>query len=142
MSDIMPSLEELMRQHALAALRDERDTALEENKRLRALYENVTRNQEQFGWTINHLLECEEALRVVEAHAAERDALAARVEELEARIARAVGIVQRARVTMIHGGCNIPDYEPPVSVAFPGDDWLDLRRILRGEDDTSTERTE
>lgn len=67
----MPSPEELMRQHALAALRDERDAALEENKRLRELYENVTANRERFGWTINHLLECQEALRTVEQHEAE-----------------------------------------------------------------------
>jgi hypothetical protein len=37
-----------------------------ENARLRELYENVTGNRERFGWTINHLLECEEALRVAE----------------------------------------------------------------------------
>lgn len=37
-----------------------------ENARLRELYENVTGNRERFGWTIDHLLECEEALRVAE----------------------------------------------------------------------------
>lgn len=50
---------------------------------------------------------------------AERDALAARVEELEARIARALAAAS----------------EPA--------GWSKARRILRGEDDTSsTERTE
>jgi predicted nuclease with TOPRIM domain len=48
-------------------LRDERDALRAENDRLRALYENAVGNREQFGWTINHLLECEEALRTVEA---------------------------------------------------------------------------
>lgn len=37
-----------------------------ENARLRELYENVTGNRERFGWTIDHLLECEESLRVAE----------------------------------------------------------------------------
>lgn len=37
-----------------------------ENARLRELYENVVQNREQFGWTINHLLECEDALRMAE----------------------------------------------------------------------------
>jgi hypothetical protein len=34
-----------------------------ENDRLRELYENAVGNRERFGWTINHLLEAEEALR-------------------------------------------------------------------------------
>jgi hypothetical protein len=42
-----------------------------ENERLRELYENVVGNRERFGWTINHLLECDEALRVAEARVAE-----------------------------------------------------------------------
>jgi hypothetical protein len=33
-----------------------------ENERLRELYQNVTQNQERFGWTINHLLECDDAV--------------------------------------------------------------------------------
>jgi hypothetical protein len=45
----------------------------DENARLRALYENVTGNRERFGWTINHLLECEESLRVAEEHARDAD---------------------------------------------------------------------
>jgi hypothetical protein len=39
-----------------------------ENARLRALYENVTGNRERFGWTINHLLECEAALTLSAEH--------------------------------------------------------------------------
>lgn len=42
-----------------------------ENKRLRELYENAVGNRKRFGWTINHLLECEESLRVAEEHHAE-----------------------------------------------------------------------
>lgn len=63
---IGPSHDELMRMHDLGALRDERDALRTENERLRELYENVVGNRERFGWTINHLLECEEALRTVE----------------------------------------------------------------------------
>lgn len=63
----MASVATLMRQHELADLRAERDAALAENARLRELYENAVGNRERFGWTINHLLECEEALRVSEA---------------------------------------------------------------------------
>lgn len=40
-----------------------------ERDRLKALYENAVGNRERFGWTINHLLECEEALRTVEERA-------------------------------------------------------------------------
>jgi hypothetical protein len=40
-----------------------------ENDRLRELYENAVGNRERFGWTINHLLECEEALRSAEQEA-------------------------------------------------------------------------
>jgi hypothetical protein len=40
-----------------------------ENDRLRELYENVVGNRERFGWTINQLLECEEALRCAEQEA-------------------------------------------------------------------------
>jgi hypothetical protein len=36
---------------------------------LRGLYENAVGNRERFGWTINHLRECEEALRCVEQEA-------------------------------------------------------------------------
>lgn len=47
-----------------------------ENKRLRELYENAVINRGRFGWTINHLLECEEALNMVEGEAGRlRDAL-------------------------------------------------------------------
>jgi hypothetical protein len=62
---VMPSPEELIRMHELAALRDERDAALAENKRLRELYENAIGNRERFGWTINHLLEADEAVRTI-----------------------------------------------------------------------------
>lgn len=41
-----------------------------ENARLRELYENAVGNRERFGWTINHLLECEEALRVAQEQSA------------------------------------------------------------------------
>jgi hypothetical protein len=40
-----------------------------ENDRLRDLYENAVTNRKNFGWTINHLLECEEALRMAEGEA-------------------------------------------------------------------------
>jgi hypothetical protein len=40
-----------------------------ENDRLRELYENAVGNRERFGWTINHLLEAEEALRCAEQEA-------------------------------------------------------------------------
>jgi hypothetical protein len=40
-----------------------------ENDRLRDLYENAVGNRERFGWTINHLLEAEEALRCAEQEA-------------------------------------------------------------------------
>lgn len=65
----------------------ERDEAREEAKRLRALYENAVGNRERFGWTINHLLECEDALACVEAKAeqaeADRDALLKAIEAME-----------------------------------------------------------
>lgn len=48
---------------------DEREELRAENKRLRELYENVVGNRERFGWTIDHLLECDEALRCAEAEA-------------------------------------------------------------------------
>jgi hypothetical protein len=50
-----------------------------ENTRLRKLYENVTKNRSRFGWTINHLLECEESLRISQEHEAE---LENKVDEL------------------------------------------------------------
>jgi hypothetical protein len=40
-----------------------------ENDRLRELYENAVGNRKRFGWTINHLLEAEEALRCAEQEA-------------------------------------------------------------------------
>lgn len=40
-----------------------------ENARLRALYENAVGNRERFGWTINHLLEADEAVRTIEEEA-------------------------------------------------------------------------
>ena len=92
MSDITPSPAELMRQHELAALRDERDVALAENKSLRELYENVTGNRERFGWTINHLLECEDALRAAEERAEE-----ARAEGEAARTAEAIAVLRAAK---------------------------------------------
>lgn len=54
----------------------EADRLRDENTRLRDLYENVVGNRERFGFTINHLLECEEALRTVEAAATESHDLA------------------------------------------------------------------
>lgn len=53
--------------HIVIALIRERDEARKENTRLRELYENVVGNRKRFGWTIDHLLECDEALRCVEA---------------------------------------------------------------------------
>lgn len=56
-----------------------------ENKRLRELYENAVGNRERFGWTINHLLECEEALRTVEENNARlREALSGLMSEARA----------------------------------------------------------
>lgn len=66
---ISPSHDELMRMHELAALRDERDALKAENERLRDLYENAVINKGRFGFTINHLLECDEARRTVEQEA-------------------------------------------------------------------------
>jgi hypothetical protein len=61
----------------------DRVEALEaENTRLRLLYENAIGNRERFGWTIDHLLECEEALRTVEERAEALEAQ--RDEALEA----------------------------------------------------------
>lgn len=53
----------------LHAAEVERDDLRAENQRLRDLYENAIGNRERFGWTINHLLECEDALRTIEATA-------------------------------------------------------------------------
>jgi hypothetical protein len=41
----------------------------DENQRLRDLYENVVGNRERFGWTINHLLECDASLHEAEGRA-------------------------------------------------------------------------
>lgn len=79
----------------------------------------------------------EEATRVnVEARRAkraERDALAARVEELEARIARALGIVEDAASM----GCSCDGYYTcngcERQIADRADDAAE---VLRGEDDT------
>jgi hypothetical protein len=47
-------------------MQEEIDRLKAENARLRELYENATGCREKFGWTINHLLEGDEALRTVE----------------------------------------------------------------------------
>ena len=56
-----------------------------ENARLRELYENAVGNRERFGWTINHLLECDETLRVTNEQLAgaveERDQARANADE-------------------------------------------------------------
>jgi hypothetical protein len=71
-----------------------------ENKRLRALYENVTVNRERFGFTINHLLECEEALRCVEE----------RAEALEAQRYEALKALDAAIEVAVDMRPYVPDY--------------------------------
>lgn len=77
-------------------------SALEaENERLRELYENVVSNRSRFGWTINHLLECEEALRMVEAESerlrAENEKLRAGVTDAMVRLVEAGSRVNKLR---------------------------------------------
>lgn len=43
---------------------------------------------------------------------------------------RAREIVERARVLLVHGGCNVPGYTGGVSVMFEDDDWRDLLATL------------
>ena len=68
-------------ERALAVLRDEGWSA---NRVRHTAVKILTEGQERFGWTINHLLECEEALRTVESAAAEaiaeRDAARKQIE--------------------------------------------------------------
>lgn len=95
----------------LPRVRAEVDKLRAENERLRELYENVTGNRERFGWTINHLLECEEALRAAHEYA-ERiraEARAATLREVEAWLeAREVGT---ARIADFHRTLN-PEANP------------------------------
>lgn len=65
LSAVWPALVEEARE----GVRDEHERherIKRENERLRDLYENLADNRERFGWTINHLLECEEALRAAQ----------------------------------------------------------------------------
>ena len=63
-------------------LMDYADHLEAENKRLRELYENVTGNRERFGWTINHLLECEETLHTTEAEVIDNHAELVRLRRI------------------------------------------------------------
>jgi hypothetical protein len=58
---------------ALAAAPPGNEALREENARLRELYENAVQNRDRFGWTINHLLECEEALRTAQEEMAKAE---------------------------------------------------------------------
>jgi hypothetical protein len=89
-----------------------------ENDRLRELYENVVGNRERFGWTINHLLECEEALRCAEQEAGRLRAELAKQEAVLVAADR----VREAYEAMIEGRNigRLPEWQ--ASDALPGEE--------------------
>jgi hypothetical protein len=110
-----------------------------QNTRLRELYENVVGNRERFGWTIDHLLECEEALRTVEA----------RVEALEAQrdealeLARAIAAANDSSLLDEEDECDEPfrrgwlrterDFTDEYHAVLTPAGRDEARRILSGE---------
>ncbi len=92
-----------------------------ENDRLRALYENAVGNRERFGWTINHLLECEDALAFHQAEneklRAERDGLLQVIDAAHARwVQDGLGDVSGYVVEVTHAAMAIrarENAEPP-----------------------------
>lgn len=118
---IFPSLGKPCPIHGSKANRqmaDAQATAVErlsaENKRLRELYENVVQNREQFGWTINHLLECEDALRMAEEARDEAHAVIDAVREVLDR-----GTADDRRLATINRLVNAYTGEQPASKEKP-----------------------
>jgi hypothetical protein len=81
-----------------------------ENDRLRELYENAVGNRERFGWTINHLLEAEEALRCAEQEAGRLRAELAKQEAVMVAVDR----IYDAYGAMLEGRDvgRLPEWEP------------------------------